>query len=107
MLVRIIHESKGENPDFNPKLPVDPETNCPTRIIPVGTEIEDPDAWYLCLSHFDEPIAAEPVDDEAKAAVAKALAHLKAKSRKKAKVEFPAVATTPRKKPAEKPTDPA
>lgn len=101
MLVRIILESKGENPDYNPTLKADPETNCPTRIIPVGTEIDDPDAWRLCLPDFEKNIAAEPVDDEAKATVEKALAKLKATRRQKAKVAFPTVPATPRKKPAE------
>ena len=34
---------------------------------PIGTEIEHPDAWWLCIL---QPPVAEPVDDEAKEIVA-------------------------------------
>ena len=104
MLVRIIRESKGENPDYNPSLPVDSATNCPTRVIPVGTEIEHPEAWRLCLPDYQQTVAAEPVDEDAKAAVAKAEAAVKFKSRRtSATVQFPTATATPRKKPAEVP----
>lgn len=72
MLVRIIRPCRGPNPAYNKRQPRDRQTNWPTRDIPVGTEIEDPQAWLLCFERFGQPAQAEPVDDEAKAAVAAA-----------------------------------
>ncbi len=104
MLVRILRESSGPHPDFHPNLPHDPVTNPRVRTIPVGTEIEHPDAWLLCLPHGafpgkdPLPAAAEPLDDEARAAVVKAQQR-RARADKPAAVKFPDAAATPRPKP--------
>jgi len=64
---RIIKPSYRRNPDHNPRLPAGPDNPC-LLDVPVGEEIDHPDAWRLCLPIADGP-RAEPIDDEARAAV--------------------------------------
>lgn len=75
MRVRLKRDGIRRNPDFDRRRPRDRKTNWPTRTVPVGTEIEHPDAWMLCLpTRFDDDPLAEPVDDEARTKVEQALA---------------------------------
>mgnify|MGYP007059481946 CR=1 FL=1 len=103
MKVRLLIDCDGPNPDFDPPDPrVDTAAhrryvreNSPVREIPAGTEIEDPQAWILCLPDATGTVSrgadgkpvlnvlserrivrAEPIDDEAKEAVADYLASL-------------------------------
>lgn len=76
MRVRLIIDAEGPNPEFDPSKPVSPE-NRASRVIPSGTEIEDPEAFYLCRPDYDGITRAEPVDDEAKARHASWVARLK------------------------------
>lgn len=71
MQVILIKDCLGPNPDFNPNKPVDYETNNPERVVPKGTILSDPMAFYHCRG--DDP-NAEPYDDEAKANQARYLA---------------------------------
>ena len=94
MLVRIIREATGPNPDFDRKQPRDLKTNWPTRTIPVGTEINDPKAYLLCVPHYGQQPLAEPLDDEAKARVEQLTAARKVRSRDAAQsVKFPEAPT--------------
>lgn len=104
MRVRIIRETTGPNPAYDPRKPSHPQDNAPIRVLPVDTEIEGPKAWLHCLGRYDEPPVAEPIDEEAKAKVAERLAARQQRDQGQAqKVEFPAVPSTPRRKPAEPP----
>ena len=99
MKVRFLIDGRQHNPDFNPPDPRrDPaghakyrRENSPLRKIPADTEVDDPDAWILCLpdatgtvkqtakgveinaSSPDRIVLCEPIDDEAKTAVAEYL----------------------------------
>lgn len=66
MRVRLIVDAEGPNPLFDPSKPKGPG-NLRSRILPKGTEIEDPEAFFLCRPDYQGITRAEPVDDEAKA----------------------------------------
>lgn len=67
MRVRLIIDSEGPNPFYDQSKPKGPG-NLPSRIIPKGTEIEDPEAYFLCRPDYQGITRAEPVDDAAKTA---------------------------------------
>jgi hypothetical protein len=78
MKVRMIVEGERRNPEFDRQKPRVKGVNWPTNVVPIGEEIEHPDAWMLCLPVLYRPgktaaPQAEPLDDEAKAKVAEEL----------------------------------
>ena len=64
MQVRLLRDRDGVHPDWNPHRRPGPN-NPSSTVIPAGTVLEDPLAYYLCVDDPDNP-SAEPVDDEAK-----------------------------------------
>lgn len=66
MQVKLILDSEGPNPLFNPSKPAG-DDNPHSRIIPAGTIVEDPEAFYLCRPDYEGVTRAEPFDEEAKA----------------------------------------
>ncbi len=79
MKIRLLVECEGPNPEWNPPNPKDdfeawqtyPYRVAHTIKLPVGTEIDHPDAWVHCLPYVDfkgvvRPPRAEPLDDNAK-----------------------------------------
>lgn len=74
MKARLLVPCRGLNPDYDPSNPEGKRK----IVLPAGTEIEDPDAWMLCVPErlpivkarkftgkfVDGPTRAEPADDE-------------------------------------------
>jgi hypothetical protein len=101
MKVKLLVDCEGPNPKFNKRRAVS-EANLPHRTIPAGTEIEDDDAWFLCLPEPEtQEIRAEPIDDEAKQAVEHGMARRQAiidRRKKLARAARPQKATPRRKR---------
>jgi hypothetical protein len=70
MLARLIRESEGPNPDFNPKFPKS-TNNHPDKIWPVGTMLAHPMAWVHCCPDAKGIVRAEPADEECEQIVAR------------------------------------
>lgn len=68
MRCRLTKNVEGPNPDFDRSTPAGPD-NERHRILEVGTELEDPLAWMLCVPDARNITRAEPVDDECRARV--------------------------------------
>lgn len=66
MKVELLQESTRHNPKFDRTKEVTPE-NHPLVKLPVGTVVEGPDAYQLCLT---DPPMAKPADQEAASKVA-------------------------------------
>lgn len=62
MRVRLTSDQLGPNPKFDRRKPVG-DDNPVNRVVPAGTEIENPEALYLVIND-----QAEPIDEEANAA---------------------------------------
>ena len=78
MRIRLIREADGPNPAYDAKHAASAEAagglyDVPHTItLPVGTELEDRHAWMHCVpGHRNQPPIAEPVDDAARAKVAR------------------------------------
>lgn len=89
MLARLIIDSEGPNPKFDPPDPrVDREAYVAycratpaTRIVPAGTILEGPSVWMHCVPDAEGVIRAEPLCFECEAAIE---AHEKRRSRAQA-----------------------
>jgi hypothetical protein len=101
MKVELIKEAVALNPDFDPDKPKS-TTNRKYRMLPVGTMIEDPEAWLLCLDSripdmqdnsktVVHAAKAKPIDDEAvqKVEYEKAQQERKYKLARKGKITLP------------------
>lgn len=97
MLVRLIRECTGPNPDFDPEAKLAAELagqpyDVPhTIVLPVGTEIEHPQACLHCVPGYrNEPPKAEPLDAAAKAATERLMqARARGIEQLKAHLKFP------------------
>lgn len=99
MKVRIIRDCTGPNPEHDPRQKPGPG-NWPHRPIPIGTEIEDPDAWHLCLPQGGQPAVAEPLDTEAHDKVTAFQAKQRKPRGEATAIKFPGAPTDPTPKPA-------
>ncbi len=72
--VRLLVPCRAVSPDYDRRRPIS-DDNWPTRVLPAGTELSDPEAWILCCPHGkEEEIRAEPLDEATRAKVAEFLA---------------------------------